>query len=873
MTISTALFTLLIQPLALLFEVIFAFAYRLLDNPGLCIVFLSLAVNLLILPLYRRADALQAEGREKEAAMAPMVRHIRAAFRGDERYLMLQAYYRECHYRQTDALRGSVSLLLQVPFFIAAYHFLSGLQLLNGTPFGPIADLSRPDALLRVGSLTLNALPLLMTAINLASAAVYMKGFPLKSKLQVVGMALVFLVLLYGSPAGMVFYWTLNNVFSLVKNLFARARHPRRAVGIACSICGLALLPAAFALLAMNSLRRRAFVIGCALLLQAPLALSAIRARRTGRARLRLPGGEDGRLFAAACVFLALLTGALIPSAIVGASPAEFVEVLFYQSPLVYVGIALLTAAGAFLVWPSIFYRLAGKAGRGLLTWALYLGAGAALLDYMAFGTGYGNLSSTLMYDSEPAVGLAAIAVNLLAIAALSAALMRIRLRRPALARGVLAVGCLAMAAMSAVNVQGILRETAVLEREVIAAAQDTPKTRLSRTGKNVVVIMMDRAPATYIPFLLAEKPELQEQFAGFTYYPRTLSYGMNTITGSPALYGGYEYRPEEINARKDERLVDKHDEALRVMPVIFDEAGFDVTVCDPSLAGYSWIPNLGIYADHPDIHTYITTGKFSGDVEGGWRRADAARRRNLFCYSLFRAAPAVLQNLPLMTEITDEPENTFLMLANDTVHNPILLHEPTYKPTSIIDNTEYDEAHAVRYAIDGRSMRITEMNQMTHYHVCMSMMMELGQWLSDLRARGVYDNTRIILVADHGLSLRQFDSLLVPGTEWEDITWFNPLLMVKDFDSQAFAIDGRFMTNADVPTIAFAGLVEQPVNPATGRAVTDEAKRDAEHHVIYYANNWNIDDNTGNVFTPASWYAVHGDILDPDNWRTLDSE
>ncbi|WP_228378566.1 hypothetical protein [Treponema endosymbiont of Eucomonympha sp.] len=30
-------------------------------------------------------------------------------------------------------------------------------------------------------------------------------------------MALVFLVLLYNSPAGLVLYWTVNNVFSLAK--------------------------------------------------------------------------------------------------------------------------------------------------------------------------------------------------------------------------------------------------------------------------------------------------------------------------------------------------------------------------------------------------------------------------------------------------------------------------------------------------------------------------------------------------------------------------------------------------------------------------------------------------------------------------------
>ena len=42
-----------------------------------------------------------------------------------------------------------------------------------------------------------------------------------------------------------------------------------------------------------------------------------------------------------------------------------------------------------------------------------------------------------------------------------------------------------------------------------------------------------------------------------------------------------YEYTPEAINARADEKLEKKHDEALQVMPRLFGEEGFAVTVCD----------------------------------------------------------------------------------------------------------------------------------------------------------------------------------------------------------------------------------------------------------------------------------------------------
>ena len=108
------------------------------------------------------------------------------------------------------------------------------------------------------------------------------------------------------------------------------------------------------------------------------------------------------------------------------------------------------------------------------------------------------------------------------------------------------------------------------------------------------------------------EKPELKEQFAGFTFYDNTLSHGGTTNLGSPGLYGGYEYTPVEMNKRSAELLVDKHNEALKVMPVLFLEHGYDVTVCDPPYANYHWIPDLSIYDAYPEINVYLTEGIFS---------------------------------------------------------------------------------------------------------------------------------------------------------------------------------------------------------------------------------------------------------------------
>ncbi|MCR5488820.1 MAG: YidC/Oxa1 family membrane protein insertase, partial [Saccharofermentans sp.] len=197
MTILSVLYTLIISPLELLFEVIFTVADRIIGNAGLSIIFLSLAVNFLVLPLYKRADELQAEERDIQAKMAARLKQIKSTFKGDERFFMIQEYYRINHYKPVYALKSSVSILLQIPFFIAAYNLLSGMTSLQGMRFGIISDLGREDAMFTIGSFPVNVLPILMTLINIVSGMIYTKGHPLKAKIQVYGLAAVFLVLLY----------------------------------------------------------------------------------------------------------------------------------------------------------------------------------------------------------------------------------------------------------------------------------------------------------------------------------------------------------------------------------------------------------------------------------------------------------------------------------------------------------------------------------------------------------------------------------------------------------------------------------------------------------------------------------------------------
>lgn len=853
--------TLLLKPLYLLFEIVYVMADKVIDNPGLSIAMLSLFMNFLVLPLYMRADAIQEEEHTIEKKLQKGAAHIKKTFSGDERMMMLQTYYRQNNYKPVYVLRSAVSLFLQIPFFVAAYRFLSGLQLLKGVSFGPIADLSRSDGMLVIGGVSVNILPVIMTIVNLVSCVIFTKGSPLKSKIQLYVMALFFLVFLYTSPSGLVFYWTLNNVFSLVKTIFYKLK------------------------------------LG-----------DALKKRIKGKV---ISGAGDKKLFLAGGLFLSVLTGALIPSAVIKASPLEFVDITYFYNPLWFVVCSLCMAAGIFVVWAGVFYFLAGPSAKIYFDVAIWLLSGVAIVDYLFFGKNLGILSSRLKYNDQINFTQREQALNLITLAVVLVMLCLIYRFRKKLAVDILAVGTLALVCMTFVNVMDINTSVDSVKEKDPEIYMAVPEFTLSRTGKNVIVLMLDQAMGEYIPYFMQEKPELKEQFSGFTYYANTVSFGAHTNFGTPALFGGYEYTPAEINKRNGESLASKQNEALKVMPVLFDQNGYRVTICDPPYAGYEWIPDLSIYDEYPEMQTYIAKGKFTDDsIKGQWIQDD---KRNFFCYGLFKTAPLCFQRViydygrynkavdgtedlhtkqmrngmltsvgtndlfmdsynvlaafPDITKVVDDETDTFLMMVNETTHEPMLLQEPDYIPALEVDNTKYEAEHQGRYTISGNAIRMATDVDAIFYQTNMAVLLQLGKWFDHMREENVYDNTRIILVADHGKSTPDPEDELRLGES--DIRPYYPLLMVKDFNSEEFVISDEFMTNGDVPALAAEGIIEEAVNPFTGNPINSDEKTAHDQYIIF-SEEWDIKTNNGNTYHPAKWYAVHDDMRNPDNWRLV---
>lgn len=915
MTFGEVLNTIIIAPLQLIFEVVFMLSNKIVHNPGISIVALSLVMNFLLLPLYMRADALQEEERNTEKKLRDGVAHIKKYFSGNERMMILQTYYRQNDYKPTYVLRGAASLFLEIPFFIAAYRFLSGLQLLHGVSFGPISDLGKPDGLLILAGATINLLPIIMTAINLVTCIIFTKGATLKSKIQLYGMALFFLVFLYKSPAGLVFYWTLNNLFSLIKTIFYKLKNPGKILGLIFSISGVAIIAYGCLFYPFPTLRKTVFFVFCGIIFQLPLLYRAIK----GKIRIKPDTiqAEKSKLFFVSGVFLSILIGLLIPSAVIRSSPQEFVDINNYYNPLWFIVSSFCYAFGFFVIWANVFYRLANPSIKGFLGKCLMAISAVTITNYMFFGKNLGILSNTLQYERGLNFTFKVQLINLGIIMLIAIVVFLFAKRFDKQALNIVAVGCVAIFCMATINTAKIANSIDGIKELPDAQAMQKPHFNLSKTGKNVVVIMFDRAKAEYIPYIFNEKPELKEKFSGFTYYSNVISFGPYTNFAVPALFGGYEYTPVELNKKNTETLVKKHNESIKVLPVLFSQNNFDVTVFDPVYENYKWSSDLSTFAEFPELKVYNTKGKFSDTSDKKVLITD--NKRNFFYFSVLKAAPLaaqetlydfgrylnqrayiiygeselsaqvrtsnctangiflpfllsydVLDNLPRITHITDDDRGTLLLMTNETTHEPMLLQEPDYKPAIRVDNTEFEKYYEQRFNNNGRRLRMENELHFTHYHINMATMLKMGEWFDYLRENNLYNNTRIVLVSDHGHGWGQCDELLL--SDGTDATYFYPLLMVKDFDSEGFHMSETFMTNADVPTIATKDLISNPRNPFTGNII-DSSEKTAHDQYIIFSNDLDPMKNNGNAFTPAKWISVKDDIWDINNWKVFEGE
>ena len=897
------LYNIIIGPIEFILQIIFYICYGVTDNVIISLIGLSMAVSFLTLPLYYRADIYQQMERDKRRSMERGIKIIQKAFKGDERYWVLSAYYKEQNYKSIYALRSSLPILLQIPFFIAAYHFLTQMVVVSDILF------EQADQWLRVGGHSINVLPILMTLINLLSGIVYSRELKWREKWQIFVLPIVFLMLLYHSPAGLVIYWIFNNLFSLAKN-FVKEFHLEKQVKKICQvvfyIVGAFVFVYTVYLGCLNNdkelkIETATFILIALLLLyNVPLLFYLFMKERNIKSFEKIDRNVEFKEVILRETVLFLFSAIYIPIGVIAASPVEFLQSSVWES-LTAIQYAVSVCLGLFFLWFNILYCMIDTKKkyymRTVLTGLIIL----AIYDHFFWGNGNGLLLTNLRYEDGIQYAWQMILVSIVCFYAMIVVIYVIlkflsKWENKLVILGLFGLGFAVLFQMIGISINLKRERTEIAGNQEIQQLQEEGVFHLSREGKNVVVIMLDRAIGTYVPYIMDEKPELMEKFDGFTFYPNTVSTGASTHICSAELFGGYEYTPIELNKRANELLKDKQNEALKVLPILFRDNGYEIILSDLPYANYTLMGDMSIFDQYEHMTAYSLEQIYAqNDLTQKLSKQD--QKRAFFEYAYYKTTPLFLQpfvynhinnkyqktgggvnlafyasyqvldQLENITKIEDGSTNYFIEFDNNMTHEPCEWQLPEYKCKLIepVDNSPYN-ASAPRI-VNGRVMKLEREIQQIHYQTNMGAFLLLGEWLDYLRVEGAYDNTRIIIVADHGRELGQFDDLIM--NDELDVESFNCLLLYKDFNSTGWNVCDDFMTNADVPTLAVQNLIEDAVNPFTGKKIDSSRKFEGPIEVTL-SRKWEILPKSTFDTSDAPWYTVHDNIFIKENWELM---
>jgi YidC/Oxa1 family membrane protein insertase len=197
-------FTILAKPLFWLLTNLHA----VLGNWGWSIV--ALVVLLKVAFYWLNASAYRSMAKMK--AVAPKVAELRERYK-DKPQQMQQEMMRIYREEKVNPLGGCLPIVAQMPFFIALYWvLLSSVEMRNAPWILWIHDLSQPDPYF--------ILPLLMTASSLFQTWLNpTPPDPVQAKMMWI-MPLMFSVMFFFFPAGLVLYWLTNNILSIAQQWF-----------------------------------------------------------------------------------------------------------------------------------------------------------------------------------------------------------------------------------------------------------------------------------------------------------------------------------------------------------------------------------------------------------------------------------------------------------------------------------------------------------------------------------------------------------------------------------------------------------------------------------------------------------------------------
>lgn len=179
--------------------------HKLVGNWGWAIVVLTIIIKAIFFPL----SAASYKSMAKMRILTPRLTQLKERF-GDDKQRMNQEMMKMYQTEKVNPLGGCLPILVQIPVFISLYWVLLGAVEMRDAPWTLwIKDLASPDPYYILPVIMMISM-FIQTKLNPTPPD------PIQAKVMMM-MPLIFGVMFFWFPAGLVLYWVVNNVLSIAQ--------------------------------------------------------------------------------------------------------------------------------------------------------------------------------------------------------------------------------------------------------------------------------------------------------------------------------------------------------------------------------------------------------------------------------------------------------------------------------------------------------------------------------------------------------------------------------------------------------------------------------------------------------------------------------
>ncbi len=199
---------------------------------GWSIVIMTICIKLLFWPLTAKASRSQKRMASIQGPMAELKEKHK-----DNPQKMQQETLKLFKEHQVNPVAGCLPMLIQMPIFLGLFYMLRTASELRFEPFLWVTDLSLPDTQFVVGGFPINILPMIMGVtmfLQMSMMPVSPTADPMQQKIFKF-LPFIFLIFLYNFASGLVLYWTVQNILTIIQQKIINSRpdEPLKPVAVA----------------------------------------------------------------------------------------------------------------------------------------------------------------------------------------------------------------------------------------------------------------------------------------------------------------------------------------------------------------------------------------------------------------------------------------------------------------------------------------------------------------------------------------------------------------------------------------------------------------------------------------------------------------